>query len=225
MTDPQAHYTQEEINEIIRRALSEPAARERALSHAELVEIAAEAGIERDALERATAELAQSRTQDQARQVARTSWRPSGGAAQAVRLIGGQLLLPESLPVLHRHSLHWRNLVHLAATGQRCPAGAAGAARDLPYDKVLRQRRREEKLRERERRRAARAAWKQKFFEGATPWHRERRNSRRRCNPGGGFAQDRHAQDWRPRRAPRETARPRTQAVNATQVAVASEIG
>ena len=42
MSNSQAHYTQEEINEIIRRALSEPAARERALSHAELVEIVAE---------------------------------------------------------------------------------------------------------------------------------------------------------------------------------------
>ena len=78
MTDPQAHYTQEEINEIIRRALSEPASRERALSHAELVEIAAEAGIERDALERATAELAQSRTGSRPGRLPRMSSRRSG---------------------------------------------------------------------------------------------------------------------------------------------------
>jgi hypothetical protein len=167
MTDPQAHYTQEEINEIIRRALSEPAARERALSHAELVEIAAEAGIERDALERATAELAQSRTQDQARQVAAHEL----AAERAVQLKRfASSAVSYSFLNLFLYFIATR---FTGGTWYIWPLLGSGALLALqvrhvifPYDKVLRQRRREEKLRERERRRAARAAWKQKFFEG-----------------------------------------------------------
>jgi hypothetical protein len=167
MTDPQAHYTQEEINEIIRRALSEPAARERALSHAELVEIAAEAGIERDALERATAELAQSRTQDQARQVAAHEL----AAERAVQLKRfASSAVSYSFLNLFLYFIATR---FTGGTWYIWPLLGSGALLALqvrhvifPYDKVLRQRRREEKLRERERRRAARAAWKQKFFDG-----------------------------------------------------------
>ena len=167
MTDPQAHYTQEEINEIIRRALSEPAARERALSHAELVEIAAEAGIERDALERATAELAQSRTQDQARQVA-------AHELAAERVV--QLKRFASSAVSYSFLNVFLYFIATRFTGGTWyvwPLLGSGALLALqvrhvifPYDKVLRQRRREEQRRERERRRAARAAWKQKFFDG-----------------------------------------------------------
>ena len=167
MTDPQAHYTQEEINEIIRRALSEPAARECALSHAELVEIAAEAGIERDALERATAELAQSRTQDQARQVA-------AHELAAERVV--QLKRFASSAVSYSFLNVFLYFIATRFTGGTWyvwPLLGSGALLALqvrhvifPYDKVLRQRRREEKRRERERRRAARAAWKQKFFDG-----------------------------------------------------------
>ncbi len=167
MTDPQAHYTQEEINEIIRRALSEPAARERALSHAELVEIAAEAGIERDALERATAELAQSRTQDQARQVAAHEL-----AAERVVQLKRFASSAVSYSFLNLF-LYFIATRFTGGTWYIWPLLGSGALLALqvrhvifPYDKVLRQRRREEKLRERERRRAARAAWKQKFFEG-----------------------------------------------------------
>jgi len=167
MTDPQAHYTQEEINEIIRRALSEPAARERALSHAELVEIAAEAGIERDALERATAELAQSRTQDQARQVAAHEL----AAERAVQL--KRFASSAASYSFLNLFLYFIATRFTGGTWYIWPLLGSGALLALqvrhvifPYDKVLRQRRREEKLRERERRRAARAAWKQKFFEG-----------------------------------------------------------
>jgi len=168
MSDPQAHYTQEEINEIIRRALSEPAARERALSHAELVEIAAEAGIERDALERATAELAQSRTQEQARQVAAHEL-AAERAVQLKRLAASAV----SYSVLNVF-LYFVATRLTGGTWYAWPLLGSGALLALqlrhvifPYDKVLRQRRREEKLRERQRRRAVRAAWKHKFFEGS----------------------------------------------------------
>ena len=166
MADPQAHYTQEEINEIIRRALSQPAARERALSHAELVEIAAEAGIERDALERATAELAQSRTQDQARQVAAHEL----AAERAVQLkrFAASAVSYSFLNVF----LYFIATRFTGGTWYVWPLLGSGALLALqvrhvifPYDKVLRQRRREERARERERRRAARAAWKRKFLE------------------------------------------------------------
>jgi len=183
MTDPQAHYTQEEINEIIRRALSEPAARERALSHAELVEIAAEAGIERDALERATAELAQSRTQDQARQVAAHELAPSEWCSSSASPHRRSATPSECLPVLHRHSF-------TGGTWYVWPLLGSGALLALqvrhvifPYDKSCGNGAAKKAARARATPSRARA-WKQKFFDAATPWHRERRNSRRQCNPG-----------------------------------------
>jgi len=168
MSDAQAHYTQDEINEIIRRALSEPAARERALSHAELIEIAAEAGIEREAVERATTELAQARTQDQARQVAAHEL-AAERAVQLKRFASSAV----SYSVLNVF-LYFIATRFTGGTWYVWPLLGSGALLALqlrhvifPYDKVLRQRRREEKQRERERRRAARAAWKHKFIEGS----------------------------------------------------------
>ncbi len=167
MSDPQARYTQEEINEIIRRALSEPASRERALSHAELIEIASEAGIERDAVERATAELAQARTQNQARQVAAHEL-AAERAVQLKRFASSAV----SYSVLNVF-LYFIATRFTGGNWYVWPLLGSGALLAMqvrnvifPYDKVLRQRRREEKRRERERRRAARAAWQQKFLEG-----------------------------------------------------------
>jgi hypothetical protein len=54
-------YTQEEVNEILKRALRQQSQRGKQLSHAELVEMADEVGIDRESLEAATADLAQSR--------------------------------------------------------------------------------------------------------------------------------------------------------------------
>jgi hypothetical protein len=167
MSDPQASYTQEEVNEIIRRALSTQASDERALSHAELVEIAGEAGIEREAVERATAELAQARTQELARQVESRAiaaertvqLKRFGASAVSYSILNGFLYLIASR--------------FTGGTWYVWPLLGSGALLALqvrhvifPYDRVLRNRRREEKRRERERRRAARAAWKHKLFEG-----------------------------------------------------------
>lgn len=167
MSAPQAEYTQEEVNEIIRRALGTQAIDERVLSHAELVEIAAESGIEREALERATAELAQARTQELARQVESRAiaaertvqLKRFGASAVSYSILNGFLYLIASR--------------FTGGTWYVWPLLGSGALLALqvrhvifPYDRVLRNRRREEKRRERERRRAARAAWKHKVFEG-----------------------------------------------------------
>ena len=167
MSDPQASYTQEEVNEIIRRALSTQASDERALSHAELVEIAGEAGIEREAVERATAELAQARTQELARQVESRAiaaertvqLKRFGASAVSYSILNGFLYLIASR--------------FTGGTWYVWPLLGSGALLALqvrhvifPHDKILRNQRREEKRRERERRRAARAAWKHKLFEG-----------------------------------------------------------
>jgi hypothetical protein len=61
---PGRTYTQEEVNEILKRALRQQSLRGSQLSHAELVEMANEVGIDRDSLEAATADLAQSRASE-----------------------------------------------------------------------------------------------------------------------------------------------------------------
>lgn len=167
MSAPQAEYTQEEVNEIIRRALGAQAIDERVLSHAELVEIAAESGIEREALERATAELAQARTQELARQVESRAiaaertvqLKRFGASVVSYSILNGFLYLIASR--------------FTGGTWYVWPLLGSGALLALqvrhvifPHDKILRNRRREEKRRELERRRAARAAWKHRLFEG-----------------------------------------------------------
>ncbi len=169
MTDPQASYTQDEVNEIIKRALGEQAISERGLSHAELVEIAAESGIEREALERATAELAQSRLQELARQVVSCEI-----AAERVVQLKRFAASAVSYSVLNGF-LYFVASRLTGGTWYVWPLLGSGALLALqvrhvifPYDKIVRRRRREEKQRERERRRAARAAWKRGLLEGGS---------------------------------------------------------
>ena len=169
MSDPQANYTQEEINEIIKRALSEQVQGERTLSHAELVEIAAEAGIERDALERATAELAQARTQELARQVASREI-AAERTVQLKRFVASAV----SFSVLNGF-LYFIASRFTGGTWYVWPLAGSGALLAMqmrhviyPYDKILGRRRREEKRRAREQRRAAREAWKHKLFDGGS---------------------------------------------------------
>ena len=61
MSNAKPTYSQAEVNEIIRRALDKQAERQDQLNHADLVAIADEVGIDRESLEHATAELAQTR--------------------------------------------------------------------------------------------------------------------------------------------------------------------
>ena len=169
MTDPQASYTQEEVNEIIKHALSEQAISERVLSHAELVEIAAESGIDREALERATAELAQSRMQELARQVV-----SSEIAAERVVQLKRFAASAVSYSILNGF-LYFVASRFTGGTWYVWPLLGSGVLLALqvrrvicPMTRIARRRSREEKRRERERRRAARAAWKRGLLEGGT---------------------------------------------------------
>jgi 2TM domain len=68
MGDSQRTYSQDEVTEILKRALKAQSLRNKVLSHDELVEMAAEIGIDKDALDSATAELAQTKADDLVRQ-------------------------------------------------------------------------------------------------------------------------------------------------------------
>jgi hypothetical protein len=65
---PRRTYSQEEVTEILKRALRQQSLRSEVLSHDELVEMATEVGIDREALESATADLAQTRAAELVRQ-------------------------------------------------------------------------------------------------------------------------------------------------------------
>jgi hypothetical protein len=61
MSETRRTYSQEEVTEILKRALRQQSLRGKQLSHDELVEMANEVGIDRDSLDAATADLAQTR--------------------------------------------------------------------------------------------------------------------------------------------------------------------
>jgi hypothetical protein len=61
MAEPKKSYTQDEVNEILKRALSQQSLREQTLSHEDLVQVAAEVGIDRSALEAATVDIDKAR--------------------------------------------------------------------------------------------------------------------------------------------------------------------
>jgi len=60
-------YTQEEVTEILKRAMKQQSLQKQELSHEELVEMAGEVGIDRAAVESATAELVETRADEMAR--------------------------------------------------------------------------------------------------------------------------------------------------------------
>src|SRR5580765_5185484 len=61
-------YTQQEVTEILKRAMKQQSLQKQGLSHEELVEMANEVGIDRAAVESATAELVETRADELARQ-------------------------------------------------------------------------------------------------------------------------------------------------------------
>jgi hypothetical protein len=158
-------YTQEEVNEILKRALSQEAGHERVLSRDELIEIATEAGIARDALDRAMVDLAQEHT----RELARRGEAAEIAAERKVQLkrFGASLV---SLSVLNV----FLYVACVRITGGNWfvwPMLGSGALLALrlrhvifPYDKVERRRREAERRRERARKHAERDAWKQRLF-------------------------------------------------------------
>jgi hypothetical protein len=160
MDGSQPSYTQEQVNEILRRALSRDAGRETVLSHDDLVDIATEAGIDRAALDQAIADLAQEHVHELARrdeaseiaeerkvQLKRFTASLVSHAAlnaflylMATRVLGGSWWVWPLLGSGALLALKLRNVFY-------------------PYDKVLRRRTRERRQRERESRAALRAEW------------------------------------------------------------------
>jgi hypothetical protein len=63
-TAPRRTYNQEEVNEILKRALRQQSLQKQTLTHDELVEMADEVGIDRESIEAATADLAQTRAEE-----------------------------------------------------------------------------------------------------------------------------------------------------------------
>ena len=61
---PKRTYTQEEVTEILKRALRQQSLQGERLSHDELVQMADEIGIDRASLEAASLDLAQTRADD-----------------------------------------------------------------------------------------------------------------------------------------------------------------
>lgn len=167
MDPSQPQYTQEEVNEILKRALSREAGQERVLSHDELVDIATEAGIDREALDRAMVELAMEHT----RALARKSEASEIAAERQVQLkrFGASLI---SHAVLNG-VLYLINLKLIGGTWFVWPLIGSSVLLALrlrhvifPYDKVMRRRKQAERQREQERKRAEREAWKQRVFGG-----------------------------------------------------------
>jgi hypothetical protein len=161
-------YSQAEINEIIRRALDKQTEREGHLDHDDLVAIADEVGIDRESLERATAELAQTRDsklsrQDEAKEIAeeRTLQLKRFSATLLSHAIMNGVFYYIDTRFFAGAWFKWPLLGSAIMLTFRLRNVLA------PHDKLLSRRRKEERRREKERRRAARAAWKQRLI---TDW-------------------------------------------------------
>jgi hypothetical protein len=168
MDGSQPRYSQEEVYEILKSALAQQAGREGLLSHDELVEIANEAGIEREALDQAMSALAQQQTRAMAQEseaaelaVERKLQAKRFGAALvshgllnavlylfATRVTGGAWYVWPLLGSSILLALQLRNVL-------------------FPYDKLVRRRKREQRERDRERRRVERERWRQRWFGGS----------------------------------------------------------
>ena len=162
-----AAYTQDEVNEILKRALAREAGVERILTHDELVEIATEVGIDREALERAMVELAQEHARalsrrDQAAEIAQErqlQLKRFGAALVSHGVLNGFLYFV----CVHFTGGNWF-VWPLLGSGVLLALQLRHVL--FPYDKVERRRKAAERQRERERKRAEREAWKRRFFGG-----------------------------------------------------------
>ncbi len=165
MTSDKPTYTQDEINEIIRRALDAQAERRDDLDHDDLVAIADEAGIDRASLERATAELAQVRTRklaqhDEAMEIReeRALQLKRFGSTLVSHAVMNGILYFVDTRFFHGAWFKWPLLCSAILLTFRLRHVIA------PHDRLLRRRKRERRRRERQEKRAERAAWKQEFL-------------------------------------------------------------
>lgn len=160
-------YSQEEVYEILESALGQQSDRDGLLSHDELVEIAREAGIEREALDQAMSALAQRRTRAAAAQTDAAELAVER-RLQAKRF--GAALVSQGLLnlVLYLFATHVTG-----GTWYVWPLLGSSVLLALqlrhvlfPHDKLVRRRKREQRERERERRRVARERWRQRWLGG-----------------------------------------------------------
>jgi len=158
-------YTQEEVNEILRRALVQEARQESVLSHQDLVEVATEAGIDSSSLDQAIADLAQ----EHLRELDRKGEAADIAAERKVQL-------KRFLASLLSHATI-NGFLYLVATRLLggswwvWPLLGSGVLLALklrnvvfPYEKVLRRQKRERRRREQERRAALRSGWSNRIF-------------------------------------------------------------
>jgi hypothetical protein len=166
MTSAKPTYTQDEVNEIIRRAFDTQAERSDDLDHDDLVAIADEAGIDRASLERATAELAEARTRklaehDEANEIReeRAIQLKRFSATLVSHVVMNGIFYFVDTRFFHGGWFKWPLLGSAILLAFRLRHVIA------PHDRLLRRRKRELRRREREQRRAERAAWKQRFLQ------------------------------------------------------------
>ena len=164
MNQAKPTYSQAEVNEIIRRALDKQAERQDHLGHDDLVAIADEVGIDRGSLERATAELAHARDNRLSRQIAakevaeeRTIQLKRFGASLLNHAIMNGVFYSIDTHFFGGGWYKWPLLGSVIFLTLRLRHVLA------PYDKLLSRRRKEERQREKEQRRVARAGWKQRL--------------------------------------------------------------
>lgn len=166
-SDLKPTYSHEEVTEILRRSLEQQGERgERALTHEELVEMAAEIGIDRDALDAATATLAQEHALELARRHEAKDLAVERGIqarrfAQSVMSLG-IVDVAAYLADAHAGGLEWF-FWPLLGSGVIWAWQLKNVI--FPHDKLERRKRRELRLAEKERRRAERERWKQEVLQ------------------------------------------------------------
>jgi len=169
MPEPNKSYTQDEVNEILKRALSQQSLREQTLTHEDLVQVAAEVGIDRTSLEAATAEIARTREAEVA-QCTEASELAAERRTQLRRLLASGIRLGALNGALYFIDVHYSG-----GTWFQWPMLASAVLLALqirhvvaPEQRLARRRRREERQRRRAARRADMEALKQKLLSAST---------------------------------------------------------
>jgi len=172
-TGPRRTYSQEEVTEILKRALRQQSLRGNQLSHDELVEMADEVGIDRDALDAATADLVQAREAelvqvDEARELAEERARRF---SQFVSSLFMYLVIGIALYFINRQT--GGNWFHWPVLGMSIALAFQLRGIFFPHEGLEKRRRRELKEARRQERRAAREAWRSRMRAGFTapPMH------------------------------------------------------
>lgn len=165
MAEVKKTYTQDEVNEILKRALSQQSLREQTLSHEDLVQVAAEVGIDRHALDAASAEIAKS-------QEAELAKRSEAAELATERRIQLRRLLASAIRLGVLNGAFYFIDMHVSGgTWFQWPLLASGVLLALqvrhvvsPEQRLARRRAREERERRRAARRAQIEAVKQKLI-------------------------------------------------------------